>query len=206
MDRLRLILATLLFAGYYLCMGILWLERIDLQFVALGGALALCFIALGRRKTFRQLLILLPFVLSLLLAYAVLILLRISPGAEPAFDYWLAYGLPRLLLLISSLLAFRFCASLLSYRSLLHAIPGIRWQKYLILGRLLGKAAFQSYPTLRYWQSMIPSRQISPKGMRQRWRNSLAGALALALYVMEEARHQGEAIDNRIQCCHKEKP
>ena len=204
MDRLKLILAVTIFVAFCLLFGIIWLEHNCLQITALLALLALCLIWLGSRKTWKQLKVIAPFAISLLLIYTLLVLLGIAPGEEKALDYWLRYGLPRLLLLVSTLLVFRLCVSLLSYEGLLKILPGIHWQKYLILGRILYQAAFRSYPTLKAWQELIPSAQLADKGFKPRFNRALADNLALALYVMEEARLKGEQIDNRIDCCHKE--
>lgn len=205
MHKTRLLVSTGLFCAFCLVFGILWLEHTELQALALFSCLALCLVRLGWKRTFKQLKLIAPFALSLGLVYGVLILLGIAPRGEPALGYWLRYGLPRLLLLGSTLLAFRLCASLLSYEGLLKAAPNIHWQKYLILGRILYQAAFSSYPRIKYWQELMPGGQLTGKGFKARFNKALASSLALALYVMEEARRKGELIDNRIECCHKEK-
>ena len=204
MDKLRLVLAGLIFGLFCLLFGVIWLENNCLQAIALLAVLLLCLIWLGHNRTWKQLKVIAPFAISLLLIYSLLVILGIAPGEEKALDYWLRYGLPRLLLLVSTLLTFRLCVSLLCYERMLRILPGIHWQKYLILGRILYQAAFRSYPTLKAWQELIPSARISDRGFKTRFNKTLAASLALALYVMEEARLKGEQIDNRIECCHKE--
>jgi len=203
-HRLRLLLAILIFSAFCLVFGILWMEIICLQALTLVTLLLLCLMQLGWRKTWKQLKLIAPFALSLLLMYGILVLLGIAPRDQAALAYWTGYGLLRLLLLVSSLLAFRLCVSLLSYEGLLRSAPNIHWQKYLILGRILYEAAFRSYPRLKAWQDLIPSSKLAPRGFKGRFNRALASSLALALYVMEEARRKGELIDNRIEHCYKE--
>ncbi|MCB5229879.1 MAG: hypothetical protein LHW44_07450 [Candidatus Cloacimonetes bacterium] len=204
MHKARLALAIAGFAAHSLIFGIFLLHQIAVQGVALAVILALCLLKLGWRKTLKQFKLIAPFAISLFVVYTILILVGFAPAGQPALSYWLAYGLPRLLLLISSLLAFRWFVSFVDYEGLLKSTSNIHLQKYLILGKILYQAAFQSLPQIRYWQEMIPSAQIPSRGLKHRFNRALASSLALVLIVMEQAESKGELIDNRIQTCHKE--
>jgi hypothetical protein len=81
----------------------------------------------------------------------------------------------------------------------------IRYLKYLILGKILYAAMFNSYANIRFWQDMVPTQSIPAHGTKTRFRRSLAAALALVLFTLSEATHKGEMIDNRITTCFKEK-
>lgn len=204
MHKLRLILVSLAFLAYSLSFGIIWLENIRLQLIALGVTALLCLIRIGLHRTLKQLKIIAPFIITMILVYGLLILFRVSPEKARAWDYWFHYGSVRMLLLISTLLAFRFCASLLSYQGLLLASGNIHLRKYLILGKILYQATFESLPRIRYWQSLIPAAQEPERGIKHRFNRALALSLALTLFTLEEARIKGEQIDNRINICHKE--
>lgn len=203
MHKLRLILSALQFILFALVFGVLLFERIDLQAIALLVALVLCLIFLGFKRTFNQLKVILPFALSLIFIYMLLILFGIAPQGHSALRYWLSYGSPRLLLLISSLLVFRLCVAQNHYEGVLLSLGHIRYQKYLILGKILYQAAFQSISQIRYWQKMIPSNQHRKSTFGSAYKQALALSLALALHIMEEAKTKGEMIDNRIESCHK---
>jgi len=78
-HRLRLLLAILIFSAFCLVFGILWMEIICLQALTLVTLLLLCLMQLGWRKTWKQLKLIAPFALSLLLMYGILVLLGIAP-------------------------------------------------------------------------------------------------------------------------------
>ncbi len=203
MHRLRFFFAAFQFLAFGLVFGILYFERIGLQALALLASLLLCLIFLGYKRTFNQLKVIAPFALSMFIIYGVLIVLNIAPAGQSACRYWLDYGSPRFLLLISSLLVFRLCVAQLSYTGLLLSLGEIRYQKYLILGKILYQAAFKSLRQIRYWQNMVPSAQVGKSNFRVLYKKNLALSLALALYILKEAKDKGEMIDNRIKTCHK---
>lgn len=204
MHKTRLALLSLAFLVYTVSLGVIWLQRLDFQVIALGIVFAMCLVRIGALKTWKQIKLILPFALSMAVVYTALILLKVAPKGQNAGAYWLHYGGSRMMLLVSSLLVFRFCISLLSYQGLMLASSNIHWQKYLILGKILYYASFRSLPKIRYWHSLIPSAQIQPKGIKIRFQRALALSLALSLHIMEQARQKGNLIDNRIQNSHKE--
>ena len=201
---LQLISASVLFILYCIAFGILWLHNIPLQFIALGLTLLLSLFILGARKIGQQLLILLPFVLMLSLVYAIFILFGISPKGTVPLAYWVHYGLPRVLLLLSSFLAFRLCYAYVSVDDLISSNLGIHRIKYLILGKILYDAAFHSYAQIKMWQELSPGMRQKPKGFKMRFKRALAATLALVLFTLAEAESKGERIDNLIENCHKE--
>lgn len=204
MYKTRLFLAVLLFCLYAFCFGILWQNDIPLQLYALAILVLLGIWRMGMRKLMLQLKLIAPFVLMISLIYGIFILLRISPQGTESTEYWIAYGLPRTALLISSILAFRLSFGIVSVDGLLKMQISIHYLKYLILGRILYTAATNTYPQIREWQELIPSQALPQKGFIHRYRKTLAATLALVLYTMAEATQKGEMIDNRIETCHKE--
>lgn len=200
----KLIAASVVFLLYCVALGILWLHNIPVQFIALGLTFLLALPILGPRKVGQQLLILLPFVLMLSLIYAIFILLGISPEASVPLAYWVHYGLPRVLLLLSSLLAFRLCFAYVSVDDLIRSDLGIHKIKYLILGKILYHAAFHSYGQIKMWQELSPGMRQPPKGFKMRFKRALAATLGLVLFTLAEAETKGERIDNLIATCHKE--
>jgi len=83
-HRLRLLLAILIFSAFCLVFGILWMEIICLQALTLVTLLLLCLMQLGWRKTWKQLKLIAPFALSLLLMYGILVLKVQQPDIFPA--------------------------------------------------------------------------------------------------------------------------
>ncbi len=200
----KMILASVVFLLYCILFGILWLHNIPLQFIALGLSLLLSLLIIGARKVGQQLLILLPFVLMLSAVYAIFILFGISPEGSAPLAYWLHYGLPRVLLLLSSILAFRLCYAYVSVDDLICSDMSIHRRKYLILGKILYSAAFHSYPQIKMWQELSPGMRQKPKGFKMRFQRALAATLGLVLFTLAEAENKGERIDNLIEHCHKE--
>jgi len=201
----KLYLASIAFLLYCLGFGILWLHQIKLQFFALVISTLLAIVFLGIRKLWLQLRILLPFITMLFVIYSIFILLRISPAGTQPLAYWIVYGLPRLLLLLSSVLVFRLCFAFVCVDDLIRSDLGIHHKKYLILGKILYEAAFHSYRQIKIWQQLCPGMKDSPKSLKERFQRALAGTLGLILYTLAEARTKGERIDNLIQTCYKEK-
>ncbi len=200
----KLILLSVLFVAFNLLWGILWLPLWKLQFLTLCVIMLLSLIFLGGAQLLKQIKILLPFVGTLILIYAIFIVLGISPKGENALAYWLAYGLPRILLLLSSILLIRVFISWMRIEDFYHSGLSIHRLKYLILGRILYQAAFHSYPLIKDWLGLIPSEQGARRSFKGRYNFALTASLALALYVLGEAGMKGEMMDNRIANCYKE--
>ena len=201
---LKLSVLSLLFVAFNVVFGVFLLPDWPLQLLALLLISLLSMIRPGLPKLLNQIKILLPFVGMLVIIYTIFIILGISPAGTEPLSYWLAYGLPRILLLISSILLLRVLISFLRVEDFYRNGLGIHRIKYLILGRILYRAACHSYPKLREWQSLIPGEQNAKPTLRQRFRSALCSTLALALYVLGEATLKGEMMDNRIDNCYKE--
>jgi hypothetical protein len=182
-----------------------YLEDINLQLIALGAVFAISLLKPGWRIALQNLKMLSPFVAMLIVVYALFILMGISPQGTMAYDYWLSYGVPRILLLVSSVLFFRICFSIVSLDDLIRSHISIRYLKYLILGKILYDAAFHSFDKIRFWQNISPSMKKAPKGFKERFKRSLAATLALVLYTLSEAEQKGQKIDDLILHCHKER-
>ena len=200
----KLILLSVLFIVFNLLWGILWLPLWKLQLLTLCIIMMLSLIYLGGNQLLKQLKILLPFVGTLIFIYAIFIILGISPDNENALAYWLAYGLPRILLLLSSILLLRIFVSWMRIEDFYNSGLSIHRLKYIILGRILYQAAFHSYPLIKDWLALIPSEQGGKRSFKQRYNFALTASLALALYVLGEADMKGEMMDNRIANCYKE--
>ncbi|MCK9557119.1 MAG: hypothetical protein PHO85_06625 [Candidatus Cloacimonetes bacterium] len=200
-----LIYATLLFGLWCLAFAVIWFQNLVLQGICLLALIVLTLSILGSRKLFKELRILAPFVSMLIVVYAIFILLGIDPEGKGAFQYWMNYGLPRALLLVNAVLAFRLCFALVSVDSILDSDASIHRLKYIILGKILYEAATNSYHQLKQWQEMTPGMHArKATGIKERFQRGLSATLALVLYILAEAKYKGERIDNLIATCHEE--
>ncbi|MCB5248243.1 MAG: hypothetical protein WCY87_05690 [Candidatus Cloacimonadales bacterium] len=201
----RLTFASILFGIWSLAFAVIWFHNVALQTICLVTLIVLTLLVLGSKKLIQELRLLLPFIAMLIVVYAIFILLGIDPEGKGALQYWINYGLPRALLLVNAVLAFRLCFAFVSVDKLLSSGAGIHRLKYLILGKILYEAAANSYHQLKYWQELIPTvRTQDNKGLKDRFKTGLSSTLALILYIMAEAKYKGERIDNLIATCHKE--
>lgn len=198
----RLILASLLFWIWTVLFAIIWFQNLALQGAMMIGLVVGSFIFLGARRLVGQMKLLLPFVGMLAIIYLGFILIGIDPSGQGSTEYWLAYGLPRMLLLINAILAFRLCFAMISFEEILRSGISIHRLKYVILGKILFDAATHSYAEIRMWQGMMPSMQRGSSGVKDRFFRALSVTLALILYIMAEAEMKGERIDNLIKQCH----
>jgi membrane-bound metal-dependent hydrolase YbcI (DUF457 family) len=202
----RLIIAASVFTIWCLLFAIIWFQDLALQSMMLAILIVLTLFILGRAQLIAQVKLLWPFIAMLILIYALFILLGIDPAGDGALSYWLAYGLPRVLLLMNALLAFRLCFALVSVDSLLHSRISIHKLKYIILAKILYDAAVHSHQQLKQWQNYVPSMRLQQRGMRARFKAGLSTVLALVLYILAEAEIKGERIDNLLANCHTESP
>ncbi len=200
----KLIIASLVFIVYCVLFGIFWLQDLSLQLAAMLLSIVISCIRPGWRSTRKNLLMLSPFVGMLMVVYGVFILLGISPGETSALSYWVSYGLPRAMLLVSTLMVFRICFSFVNIDDLIRSPLSIHRLKYLILGKILYSAAFHSFRELRQWQDLSPGMRKAPGTYRERFQRNLAATLALVLYTLAEAQNKGQRIDDLILHCHKE--
>lgn len=198
----RLILASLLFLIWTVLFAIIWFQNLALQGAMMISLVVGSFIFLGARRLVGQMKLLLPFVGMLAIIYLGFILIGIDPSGQGSTEYWLAYGLPRMLLLINAILAFRLCFAMISFEEILRSGISIHRLKYVILGKILFDAATHSYAEIRMWQGMMPSMQRGSSGVKDRFFRALSVTLALILYIMAEAEMKGERIDNLIKQCH----
>lgn len=198
----RLILASLLFLIWTVLFAIIWFQNLALQGAMMIGLVVGVFIFLGARRLVGQIKLLLPFVGMLAIIYLGFILIGIDPSGQGSTEYWLAYGLPRMLLLINAILAFRLCFAMISFEEVLRSGISIHRLKYVILGKILFDATTHSYAEIRMWQGMMPSMQRGSSGVKDRFFRALSVTLALILYIMAEAEMKGERIDNLIKQCH----
>jgi hypothetical protein len=205
MSQIKLALPILGFLIFFILFSFVWFSSLTMQYIGFTFAFFLAWSRLGTHRLFLQLKLLAPFVIILAIVYALFILIGISPQGNSAWDYWYVYGSTRTLLLLSTILMFRVCFSLISFNSLLLLNPSIHLLKYIILGRILYRSSVHTHARICFWHGLIPTEQISKQGLGHRFMVKLASALAMTLYVLAEAELKGKQIDNRIQCCYKEK-
>lgn len=204
MPAFRLISAITLFLLFFVLFSFIWLERVELQ----AGAfvlLSICLCAIkGWKSWLKELYLLLPFVGLLMLVYLLFGVAGLGNDVPPSarIAYWLGFGGVRVLLLVNTLLCLRVVFSMVKVSDILCLPLGIRWKKYVILGRILYHSSFQRSAEISLHQSMVPSMQRSGTSWRQKYRDKLAALLALAMFVLAEAKRKGEMIDNRILHCH----
>lgn len=74
--------------------------------------------------------------------------------------------------------------------------------KYVILGKILFANALNSYESIAFHQSLIPTQQETKPALAHRLKVRLSAVLALLLTLSRESRLRGEQIDNRIALCH----
>lgn len=198
----KLILAASIYFFWCLYFVVIQFENVFLQ-VLMAILLALSTVLiLGKDKLIAQFKLLMPFIGMLIVVYAAFILLGIDPSGEGALSYWVSYGLPRALVLINALLAFRLCFALISVDDLLHSDINIHKLKYLILGKILYNAALNSYPQMKQWQEYIPSMRGKVPNLHERFKRALSITLGVVLFILAEAEINGERIDNLLQNCH----
>jgi len=104
-STFKLVAAILLTLGYILLAGIIWLDQLWLQISLAFVTSLLLILRKGIRHWFRELLLLLPLILTLMVVYLIFSLLRIKPGGTSvsASAYWIAYGSVRALILLLDL-------------------------------------------------------------------------------------------------------
>jgi len=204
MAAFRLTAAIGLFLAFFVLFSFVWTDYLELHGLAFVTLSLLLCLAKGWKSWLKELYLLLPFV-SLLMAVYLLFGLA-GMGGEAAGNakvaYWLGFGSIRMLLLVNTLLCIRVAFGMVSWDNVLRLPLGIRWMKYLILGRVLYRAAFDQYRELEMHQRLVPSVQREQASPRRRIRRKLESVLALTLFTLAEARHKGEMIDNRILQCH----
>jgi uncharacterized membrane protein len=185
----------------------LFMNVLNLQ-LWLFGYLALALLILRKPKNFLNgVKVLFPFILTLFLIYLIFGLLRIESqdSNQGTILYWLAFGAKRILLIINTVIAFRILFALIDYDSVMSLPLGVRFTKYLILGRYLYITTRESYEKLSKDISYIPTEQFGRLPFSHKFRARLSVVLAMLLNVINESRVKGRLIDNRIVACHNGK-
>lgn len=201
---LKIGLPLLLILLFLTLFGVIWLDRLLIQVAALVGTSLLMILRFGARRWLKEVLALLPFLLTLMLVYLLFSLLDLKPlqSSGSASAYWINYGSVRALILLSSLFVIQLSYSFSSFSDLLALPLSINSKKYFILGKALYHTAFSSYSRLSLHISLIPTHQAAPKSRRQEFRLKLSYLLALLYLILRESRIKGELIDNRIRHCY----
>ncbi len=201
---LKIGLPLLLILVYLTLFGVIWLDRLNLQIGALAMSSLFMILRFGPQRWLKEVLALLPFLLTLMLVYLLFSLLDLKPprSSGSASAYWLSYGSVRALILLSSLFVIQLSYSFSSFSDLLALPLSIHSKKYFILGKALYHTAFSSYSRLSLHISLIPTHQAAPKSWIQEFRLKLIYLLALLYLILRESRIKGELIDNRIRHCH----
>ncbi|HNX38303.1 MAG TPA: hypothetical protein PKI15_08100 [Candidatus Cloacimonadota bacterium] len=205
-STFKLVAAILLTLGYILLAGIIWLDQLWLQISLAFVTSLLLILRKGIHHWFRELLLLLPLILTLMVVYLIFSLLRIKPGGTSvsASAYWIAYGSVRALILLSSLFFIQFCFSFIRFEDILSLPISIHQKKYLILGKTLYRSVFSSQDKLLDQISLIPTNQEQKHGIMKLYQSRMTYLLAVLYMIVNESNTLGELIDNRISCCHKE--
>ena len=200
----KLILAGLALVLFLILVGVLWMERFQAQLLCFGLLSLLLCLRRGLRGWLSEIKVIAPFFFMLLIVYLLFGLTGLpgASGKRGDLAYWLGFGLPRVLMLVNSILGIQYILSLLSFQDVLRLPLPISISKYLLLGRVLYQAAFRSHAQIETHLNLIPSLQESKLGFKARFNRMLASTLALLYHIISEARLKGELIDNRIAHCH----
>lgn len=200
----KLILAGLALVLFLVLVGVVWMEHLQAQLLCFGLLSLLLCLRRGLRGWLGEIKVIAPFFFMLLIVYLLFGLTGLprASGKRGDLSYWLCFGLPRVLMLVNSILGIQYILSLLSFQDVLRLPLPISISKYLLLGRVLYQAAFHSHIQIETHLSLIPSLQKSRLGLKARFNRMLASTLALLYHIIGEARLKGELIDNRIAHCH----
>lgn len=190
------IFAALIVAGIVL-FCFLWLDNVAIQIGLLAINITIMLIRLGLKKFLSEMILLLPFLLSLALIYGILAGFQIGYPAA----YWLNFGITRSALLLSSMFFMQFMLAWISIEEIQELPLNINTLKYIILGNLLYKEAVSAFANIELYMRMIPSEQYGKRNYISKLRSKLSCLLALLAYIISLAALKGEMIDNRIYNC-----
>lgn len=203
---IKLCLALALLTAFIIVVCVIFMNSLPVQIISFAFlSLWICF-RWRIQRWLAELKVLTPFMLTLLVVYLLFGFLRVrtASGASGDTAYWLSFGIPRVLLLVNSVLAVQVFFSLVSFDDVLRLPLKISILKYVILGKLLYAASFSSHQSIVLHQRLIPDEQQPKLSLKHRFNAKLASVLALLYFIIGESRLKGELIDNRIAHCHPE--
>lgn len=192
------IFAVITLAGIVLCC-FLYLDSIPLQTGLLLLTAALLLFRLGLRKLMNELLLLSPFLIMVVIIYGIFAVYEIGHPAS----YWIAFGITRSALLVSSLFYMQLMLSWIRIEEIQELPLKIDTMKYLILGNLLYKEAVTSFHDLELYMQLMPSEQLVKRNYLNRLQFKLGCLLALLGYIISLATQKGEMIDEHITHCYQ---
>ena len=196
-TKLSLFAALTLISIVLFCF--IWLESVPIQLGLLLGNTLLMLIRFGGKKLFSEMLLLTPFLLMVTLIYGIFAFFRI---AYPA-GYWIAFGLTRSALIVSSMFYMQLLLSFVSMEEIQELPLKIGTMKYIILGNLLYKEALGSFAEIGLYMELMPSEQLLKRSFYNKIRFQLGCLLALLGYILSLATLKGKKIDEHIAHCHQ---
>lgn len=186
---------------------IVWLDNLIIQITLCFLSCLVLSVRQGIKHLWRELRMLMPFVVTLMLIYGIFGFIGVKAQKEihsSILHYWIIFGTNRALLLFSSILYIQILFSFVSIGDIINLPVGINKMKYLILGKSLFDYATKASVDIELHVSLIVVRKIKHSRLRQLINKKLAQILAMIFLVIEESKLGGEIIDNRIRHCHKE--
>ena len=205
-SLIKLLVLLLVLTGFIILTGFVLIQSLEAQIIIL----ILNFLCFALKIDFRKLLaefkLILPFVILMLVVYALLGLwgVKFDRNSQDENNLLLAalnYGGIRCLLFTSTVLFFQFILSFIEMKDILSLPVSMRSKKVIILGKTLFVLALDSIGNLDLHLRLMPEYQKKRLTLRQYFFLKLQLSLALIMLLLREAKLKGELIDNRILHC-----
>ncbi len=204
----KFILAAVALAALIVGLGYIYIDVWQAQ----AAYFAVIFVIIALRTSLKQavaeLRLFLPFVVMMLVIYAVFGLLQVRHDQQPqqsALAFWLIYGINRVFCFLNTALSLSLLLSWFRIDDVLALPIPIRYTKALILGRSLFSKARGALDDIDLHLRHFPDQRFLPARWHLRlfaaFQRQLLLILTLIFYILEEAEIQGELIDNRITHC-----
>lgn len=219
MSLFKIIMALGSIVVYIIITSYLYMGNTVVQACLLIFVLAIFAVLISVKELIAELRLVIWLALSMLAIVTLLALLNIDeiifkliPFTKVASDKSMSF-LPRFLRganivlnLIHTIFFIRMIFSFIRVEDFLKIQMGIKYLKWLLLGKLLfakGNCAIQN---IEFYVSQFPNLKTKKEdNIVKRWRTwfrkNLIVLLALIFYIMQEATVRGELIDNRIEHC-----
>lgn len=201
-------LIILLILVFFIWFCIRWVDDTAIQLFFFSVIWLAAWLRLGLNRLWRQMRLMLPIMLTLVVVYTVfgLIGIGMTPGSGMGLkpmQYWLIFGTVRAVLFLNTLLWVRVLFSFISMEDIESLPLSLHRKKGLLLGRILYSLAQDTIAKAGFYHGLIPSNQLNRISFRLRIKNKLAIVLCLLYVALIESKMRGELIDNRIRHCHK---
>ncbi|HOD17528.1 MAG TPA: hypothetical protein PLF50_02000 [Candidatus Cloacimonadota bacterium] len=205
-SLIKLLVLLLVLTGFIILTGFVLIQSLEAQIIIL----ILTFLCFALKIDFRKLLaefkLILPFVILMLVVYALLGLwgVKFDRNLQDENNLLLAalnYGGIRCLLFTCTVLFFQFILSFIEMKDILSLPVSMRSKKVIILGKTLFVLALDSIGNLDLHLRLMPEYQKKRLTLRQYFFLKLQLSLALIMLLLREAKLKGELIDNRILHC-----